>query len=116
MTDANVSVSFSASIADFVAGVGEAKEALQSFSAPFGAINGQLASLAEASSQAFSAERLQPYRAALIATQALEQSFAANHVRAAAARCAPAMRKLTPTPRGRRSSRLRKSCGSLRTD
>ncbi len=38
MTDANVSVSFSASIADFVAGVGEAKEALQSFSAPFGEI------------------------------------------------------------------------------
>ena len=42
MTDANVSVSFSASIADLVAGVGEAKEALQSFSAPFGEINGQL--------------------------------------------------------------------------
>ena len=55
MTDANVSVSFSASIADFVAGVGEAKEALQSFSAPFGEINGQLASLASASSDAFSA-------------------------------------------------------------
>ena len=50
MTDANVSVSFSASVADFVAGVGEAKEALQSFSAPFGEINGQLASLANASS------------------------------------------------------------------
>lgn len=85
MTDANVSVSFTASIADFVAGVGEAKEALQSFSAPFGEINGQLASLASASSQAFSAERLRPYRDALIATQALEQSFAADRARAAAA-------------------------------
>ena len=85
MTDANVSVSFSASIADFVAGVAEAKEALQSFSAPFGEINGQLASLATASSQAFNAERLQPYRDALIATQALEQSFAADRARAAAA-------------------------------
>src|SRR5271166_2323637 len=85
MSDANVSVSFSASIADFVAGVGEAKEALRSFSAPFGEINGQLASLATASSQAFSAERLQPYRDALVATQALEQSFASDRLRAAAA-------------------------------
>ncbi len=85
MTDANVSVRFSASIADFVAGVGEAKEALQSFFAPFGEINGQLASLARASSHAFSADRLLPYRDALIANQALEQSFAADRARAAAA-------------------------------
>jgi len=63
MSDANVSVSFSASIADFVAGVGEAKEALQRFSTPFGEINGQLASLATASAEAFSADRLLPYRA-----------------------------------------------------
>ena len=85
MADANVSVSFSASVADFVSGVGEAKDALQSFSAPFGEINGQLASLANASSQAFSADRLQPYRDALAATQSLEQSFAADSARAAAA-------------------------------
>ena len=85
MADANVSVSFSASIADFVSGVGEARDALQSFSAPFGEINGQLASLANASSQAFSADRLQPYRDALAATQSLEQSFAADSARAAAA-------------------------------
>jgi hypothetical protein len=85
MTDANVSVNFSASIADFVAGVGEAKEALQSFSTPFGEINSQLASLASTSSHAFSVERLQPYRDALIATQALERSFAADRARAAAA-------------------------------
>jgi len=85
MTDANVSVSFSASIADFVAGVGEAKEVLQSFAAPLGAIKGELASLASASSQAFGAERLQPYRDALMATHALEQSFASDHARAAAA-------------------------------
>ena len=65
MADANVSVSFSASVADFVSGVGEARAALQSFSAPFGEINGQLASLANASSQAFSADRIQPYRDAL---------------------------------------------------
>src|SRR5208283_1693188 len=60
-------------------------DALQSFSAPFGEINGQLASLATASSQAFSAERLQPYRDALIATQSLEQSLSTDRARAAAA-------------------------------
>ena len=85
MADANVSVSFSASIADFVSGVAEAKDALQSFSAPFGEINGQLASFANASSQAFSPDRLQSYHDALAATQSLEQSFAADSVRAAAA-------------------------------
>ncbi len=85
MTDANVSVSFSASIGDFVAGVGEAKAALQSFSEPFADIDAQLASLAAASSQAFSAERLQPYRDALAATQVLEQSFSADRARATAA-------------------------------
>ncbi len=85
MTDANVSVSFSASVADFVAGVGQAKDALQSFSAPFGDIKGQLASLANASAQAFSAERFQPYRDALTETQSLEQSLAADRTRAAAA-------------------------------
>ena len=85
MTDANVSVSFSASVADFVAGVGQAKDALQSFSAPFGELNGQLASLASASQQAFSPARFQPYRDALTATQALEQSLATDRARAAAA-------------------------------
>ncbi len=85
MADANVSVSFSASIADFVARVGEAKETLQSFSAPFSDINRGLASLASASAEAFSAARLEPYRDALSATQSLEQSFAADRARAAAA-------------------------------
>jgi hypothetical protein len=85
MADANVSVSFSASVADFLSGVGEAKDALQSFSAPFSEINGQLASLGSASSQTFSADRLQPYRDALAATQSLQQSFAADSARAAAA-------------------------------
>jgi|SRR5271166_762730 len=85
MSDANVSVSFSASIADFVSGVSEAKDALQGFSAPFGEIKANLASLGAASSQAFSAERLQPYRDALSATQSLERSFAAERTQAAAA-------------------------------
>ena len=85
MSDANVSVSFSASVVDFVSGVSEAKDALQSFSTPFGEIKANLASLASASSQAFSAEQLQPYRDALSATQALERSFAAERREAAAA-------------------------------
>jgi hypothetical protein len=85
MADANVSVSFNASINDFVLGVGQAKDALQSFSAPFGEINAQLSSLATASSQAFNPSRLQPYRDALDATKGLQQSFAADAGRAAAA-------------------------------
>ena len=85
MADANVSVSFSASVSDFVSQVGEAKDALQTFSAPFGEINRQLASLGTATSQAFSANHLAPYRDALSATQSLQQSFAADSARAAAA-------------------------------
>jgi uncharacterized protein YecA (UPF0149 family) len=85
MADANVSVSFSASTSDFVSQVGEAKDALQTFSAPFGEINRQLASLGTATSQTFSADRLAPYRDALSATQSLQQSFAADSARAAAA-------------------------------
>ena len=85
MADANVSVSFSASTNDFVSGVGQAKDALQSFSAPFEEINAQLSSLATASSQAFNASRLQPYRNALDATKALQQSFASDAGRAAIA-------------------------------
>ena len=85
MADANVSVSFSASINDFVSGVDQAKDALQSFSAPFGEINAQLSSLGAASAQAFNPSRLQPYRDALEATKGLQQSFAADAGRAAAA-------------------------------
>jgi hypothetical protein len=85
MADANVSVSFNASVSDFVSGVGQAKDALQSFSAPFGEINAQLSSLSAASSQAFSPSRLQPYRDGLDATQALQQSFTADAARAAQA-------------------------------
>ena len=59
---------------------------MQSFSAPFGEINATTRRRsATAASQAFSADRLQPYRDALFATQSLEQSFAADSARAAAA-------------------------------
>jgi hypothetical protein len=85
MADANVSVSFSASTNDFVSQISEAKDALQTFSAPFGEINRQLVSFGTATSQAFSADHLTPYRDALSATQSLQQSFAADSARAAAA-------------------------------
>ena len=85
MTDANVAVSFTASIADFVSGVGEAKDALESFSAPFGEINGQLIALAGAATEAFNADRLRSYRDALTATASLEYSLAADRARAATA-------------------------------
>jgi uncharacterized protein YecA (UPF0149 family) len=85
MADANVSVSFSASTNDFVSQVSEAKDALQTFTAPFGEINRQLASFGTAASQAFSADHLTPYRNALSATQSLQRSFAADSARAAAA-------------------------------
>ena len=85
MADANVSVSFSASTNDFVSQVSEAKDALQTFSAPFGEINRQLVSFGTAASEAFSADHLTPYRDALSATQSLQQSFAADSARAAAA-------------------------------
>jgi hypothetical protein len=85
MPDANVSVSFNASVSDFVSEVGQAKDALQSFSTPFGEINAQMSSLATASSQAFNPGRLQPYHDALDATRALQQSFAADAARAGAA-------------------------------
>jgi hypothetical protein len=85
MADANVSVSFSASTNDFVSQVSEAKDALQTFASPFGEINRQLVSFGSSASQAFSADHLTPYRDALSATQSLQQSFAADSARAAAA-------------------------------
>lgn len=85
MADANVSVSFSASTNDFVSQVSEAKDALQTFAGPFGEINRQLVSFGTSASQAFSADHLTPYRDALSATQSLQQSFAADSARAAAA-------------------------------
>ena len=107
MADANVSVSFSASINDFVSGVGQAKDALQSFSAPFGEINAQLSSLATASSQAFNPSRLQPYRDALDATKA--SSNPSPPTQAAPLRpYEPATTPHTPTRLGRRNSPRRK--------
>jgi len=85
MADANVSVNFSASTNDFVSQISDAKDALQTFAAPFGEINRQLVSFGTAASEAFRADHLNPYRDALSATQSLQQSFAADSARAAAA-------------------------------
>ena len=115
MADANVSVSFSASINDFVSGVGQAKDALQSFSAPFGEINAQLSSLATASSQAFNPSRLQPYRDALDATRGLQNPSRPTQA-GPPQHCERATTRRTPTLRGPRNWRPRRSLDSLRTD
>ena len=118
MTDANVSVSFSASVARLRRrrrrGEGRAAEL---FGAPFGEINGQLASLASASSQAFSAERLQPYRDALAATPVARAVASPPTARAPQRPCARATTRPTPTQsRAAQTRERRKKCDSSRTD
>ena len=85
MTDANIAVSFTASVGDLVSGVAEAKDALASLSQPFGDLNGQYAALGASIGQAFSPSRLQAFDAALNASASLEKSLAAAHAQAAAA-------------------------------
>ena len=85
MADASIAVSFTASTGDLVAGVGEAKDALASLSAPFNALNSQFAALGGSIGQAFTPARLQAFDAALNASASLENSLAAAHAQAAAA-------------------------------
>jgi hypothetical protein len=85
MADSSVSVDFTASVSDFISGVSQAKDALANFADPIAEINGQLASLANASSQAFSAGHLQAYASTLSATASLQRSFAADRAQALAA-------------------------------
>jgi hypothetical protein len=85
MADTSVSVDFTASVSDFISGVSQARDALANFADPIAQINGQLASLTAASSQAFSAGRLQVYTDMLSATASLERSFASDRTQALAA-------------------------------
>ncbi|MGO9774384.1 MAG: hypothetical protein ACLPSW_33495 [Roseiarcus sp.] len=85
MTDANIAVSFTASVGDLVSGVAEAKDALASLSQPFAQLNGQYAALGASIGEAFSPTRLQAFDAALNASASLEKSLAAAHAQAAAA-------------------------------
>ncbi len=65
MTDANIAVSFTASVGDLVAGVGDAKDALASLSEPFAQLNGQYAALGASIGEAFAPTRLQAFDGAL---------------------------------------------------
>ena len=85
MSDANVAVSFTASVGDLVSGVADARDALASLSAPFEQLNGQYASLGASIGHAFDPSRLKSYDSALSASASLEASLAAAHTRAAAA-------------------------------
>ncbi|HEY1944121.1 MAG TPA: hypothetical protein VGH40_18565 [Roseiarcus sp.] len=85
MADANIAVSFTASTGDLLSGVGEAKDALASLSAPFSDLNSQFAALGGSIGQAFTPARLQAFDAALNASASLENSLAAAHAQAAAA-------------------------------
>ncbi len=85
MTDANIAVSFTASVSDLVSGVADAKDALTGLSAPFNELNGQYAALGASIGQAFAPTRLQAFDAALNASASLEKSLAAAHAQAAAA-------------------------------
>src|ERR1700760_4641581 len=85
MSDANVAVSFTASVGDLVSGVADARDALASLSAPLEQLNGQYSSLGASIGHAFDPSRLQPFDAALPASAAREASLAAPHAQAAAA-------------------------------
>src|SRR5271163_568489 len=85
MSDANVAVSFTASVGDLVSGVADARDALASLSAPFEQLNGQYASLGASIGHAFDASRLKSFDGALSASASLEASLAAAHAQAAAA-------------------------------
>ncbi len=85
MTEANIAVSFTASVGDLVSGVGDAKDALASLSEPFAQLNGQYAALGASIGEAFSPTRLQAFDAVLNASASLEKSLAAAHAQAAAA-------------------------------
>jgi hypothetical protein len=85
MSDANVAVNFTASVGDFVSGVGDARDALASLSAPIEQLNGRYAALGASIGHAFDASGLESYDSALSATASLEASLAAAHAQAAAA-------------------------------
>lgn len=85
MTDANIAVSFTASVGDLVSGVADAKDALTGLSEPFAQLNGQYAALGASIGEAFAPARLQAFDAALNASASLEKSLATAHAQAAAA-------------------------------
>lgn len=85
MADANIDVTFSASIGDLMAGVAQVKDSLSGLAAPVDAMKAQYADLGEAISRAFAPGQFQAFSQALIASASLENSLAAAHTQANAA-------------------------------
>src|SRR3984957_16440998 len=96
MSDANVAVSFTASVGDLVSGVADARDALASLSAPFELLNGQYASLGASIGHAFDPSRLKSYDSAL-ATSASRKPRSPPPIREPRRRSVRATTPLTPT-------------------
>ena len=82
MNDADIAVNFTASVDDLVSGVGQAKEALSSLSAPLGEMNAQYVALGASISQSFDPARVQPFAAALQSSTGLQGALSAAHAQA----------------------------------
>ena len=85
MADANLAVTFSASIDNLTSGIAEAKEALSSLSSPIGDMNAQYASLGASIAQAFAPDKVQAFSAALLSSVSIQNALVAAHAQAAAA-------------------------------
>ena len=85
MADADLAVTFSASIDNLISGIAEAKDALSGLTAPIGEMNAQYSTLGASIAQTFAPEKVQAFGAALLASVSIEKSLAAAHAQAAAA-------------------------------
>jgi hypothetical protein len=85
MSDANLEVTFSASVDDLTNGVAEVKDALADLSASAGQMNGQYAALGASIAAAMSPDKLRAFDAALLSSASIEKSLAAAHAQAATA-------------------------------
>lgn len=85
MADANIAVTFSASIGDLTAGVAQVKDSLSSLSGPIDAMKAEYADLGGAIAQAFAPGQFQAFSQSLVASASLENSLAAAHAQASAA-------------------------------
>lgn len=88
MADANIAVSFTASVSDFTAGVAQAKDALGGIAASIAQMNAQCATVGATITQAMNPGVVQPFNAALQASAALQGELAGAHARAQAAQLA----------------------------
>jgi hypothetical protein len=85
MSDANLEVTFSASIDDLTNGMDEVKDALADLAASAAQMNGQYANLGASIASAMSPDQIRAFDAALVSSASLEKSLAAAHAQAATA-------------------------------